>query len=72
MFRNKLNRKMTNELNNSYFKNYAEATAETVRNINNSFSKSYAPFEIKLVPLQEHPNCQDWKEFFDIYFVDGL
>ncbi|RKS92671.1 hypothetical protein BC952_2585 [Flavobacterium limicola] len=58
--------------NISYFQNYAEVTTETVKNINNSFSRSNAPFEIKLVPLEEHPNYQDWKEFFDIYFVDGL
>lgn len=61
-----------NELNSNYFQNYAEVTLETVKNINNSFSRSNAPFEIKLVPLQEHPNYQDWKEFFDICFIDGL
>ena len=71
MFRNKLNRKMNEEdINNIFYKEAAEVTKIAVKNMNRTSLKYDAPYELKLVPHQEHPNYHRWKLFFDIYLAD--
>ena len=62
---------MTKEdIDNIFYKEAAEVTKIAVKNINSTSLKYDAPYEIKLVPNQEHSNYHHWKLFFDIYLAD--